>query len=45
MKEVLVEFYFDSIVRFESAYLRYLDYSIYLLCAREFLQEVYYVKD
>ena len=41
MKEVLVEVYFESIVDFDSDYLRKLDYAIYLMCAERFVQEVY----
>ena len=41
MKEVFVEFYMDDILNLDSDYLRMFDEEIYLMCATEFVYNVY----
>jgi hypothetical protein len=41
MKAVFVDFFMDDVMELESGYLRQFDYDIYLMCAGEFVQEIY----
>ncbi|NQU51826.1 MAG: hypothetical protein HQ522_04745 [Bacteroidetes bacterium] len=41
MKEVFTKFYIDDIMEFDSAYLRYFDRGLYLMCTLRFVDDIY----
>lgn len=45
MKEVLVEYYMNDILKLEADYLRILEQSIYYMCAIQFVQEIYKLEE